>query len=387
MRYVSMKNLLKLLSVCFIFIFSIKANATSEIYMLSPDIPAEVTEFANEVVDEQIAAFMTGNTNENIYIDNYSSLFMGTGFYAFNQETGQPITNITYFPIFEENRYVLTLIIMNNNEGLNYSISNAFAESFNNLSYNTLNTPYALLYDGNKTNYLLTESGQILFQGIQPEETATYSTPLSLQTLLSNNKVQNITQETFDINEQTILTNIPPTLMTINPQGFSINDGTTVRLDMSYCLLKQDTPVICWAACLGTAYRYRTGNRTVTSTSIRNMLGLPNSGISATIEYQLYNALNVAGNGNSYNFTLGFARPFYVQHNINNMFPFPAHTDGHDVLIEGYRLTNGAIQVYFWDPYDGVTALSSSYNDTSSQKVFLYGAGKTREWHSSTLIK
>lgn len=385
-----MKKLINLLSIFFIFIISIRTEASSEtegLYIISPDIPTKVVTFANEIVDEQITAFMTGNTNEDIYINDYDSLFMGTGFYAFNQITGEAIKNITYFPIFEGDRYVLTLIIMDINGELNYSISNTFVRGFSNTPSNTLSTPYALLYDGNRNNYLLTDSGQTLFQGIQSNEPSTYSTPFSLQTLLSNNKVQDIAQKELDIDGQSILNNISKSSKSINPQGFSINDGTTVRLNMSYCLLKQDTNKICWAACLGTAYRYRTGDRTVTSTSIRTMLNLPNDGFHQPSEYQLYNSLNVAGNGNSYSYMTGFTPSFYVKHNINNMFPFTAHTVQHDMIVEGYRSTTGSMQIYYWDPLDATTTLSSMYNDVLTQKLFLYGAGMAREWHSSTLIK
>lgn len=387
-----MKKLITLLGFIIIFGFTmdaIHADASSEqegLYIVTPDIPSDINAFANGVVAERIALFMTGNTNENIFINDYASLHMGAGFYAFDQTTGQPITTIIYFPIFEGERYVLTLIVIKENETLTSFMSNYFDTEFQNVSPNTPDSPYALLHDGSMANYLLTESGQTLFQGIPQETAAFHSVPLSLQTLLQGNGVTDISQEQLDIDEQTITSNIPSAPMAAAPQGFSVNTSTTKRLDMSYCLLPQYDEPICWAASLGTAYRYRTGNRTVTPSSVCNMLGLPYEGIAPNIVYQKYNALNVAGTGNSYSYKNGFASPFNVQHNINNMFPFHLHATFHAMLAEGYHISGSNIELYYWDPAVGKTLVSSGYSSSAS-RVILMGAGSYRPWDATTLIQ
>lgn len=306
------------------------ASENEEIYVLSPSVPAEINKYAEQIVDESITNFMTGNNNTNIYIDNYNDLYMGTGFYAFDSTTGQPITNVIYFPISESERYVLTLVITENDGHLDSFMTNYFDTGFQKVERNTLLNPYAVVYDGDRSNYLLTEYGQVVLQGVDNQEVLAFSSNTLLDNLKKEYNASNLIGENYKID----INSVPYyDVLASGPQGFSVNTATTKRLNMSNCLLLQYNENICWAASLGTAYRYRTGNRSVDAGDICDMLGMPHDGIDPSIVYQKYNILNVAGAGNSYSYKSGIATPLNVQHNINNMFPLHLHTDGHGMFI------------------------------------------------------
>lgn len=363
------------------------ASENEEIYVLSPDVPEEINEYAEQIVNESVTNFMTGNNNTNIYIDNYNCLYMGNGFYAFDSTTGQPITNVTYFPIFESERYVLTLVITENDGHIDSFMTNYFDTGFQQIEKNTSSNPYAILYDGNRNNYLLTEYGQVVLQGVDNQGNQgvrTFSSDTLLDNLKKEYHASNLIEENYKID---IDNNLSYNTLASAPQGFSVNTATTKRLDMSNCLLLQYNENICWAASLGTAYRYRTGNRTVDAGGICDMLGMPHAGISPNIVYQKYNILNVAGAGNSYSYKAGIATPFNIQHNINNMFPLHLHTDGHGMLVEGYLMSNGAIHLYYWDPAVGKTVYTNTGYTENTQYVYLMGAGASRKWNATTLIQ
>ncbi len=326
---------------------------------------------------------MTGNSNADIYINNSEDLFMGNGFYAFDSMTGNPIMDIVYFPIYESNRYVLTLAITENQGKIDAFMSNYFDSGFQKIEKNTLLTPYAVLYDGDKSNYLLTETGNVLLQGPNKQEISMFSSENLLADLKQSYDVNNVEEEYYKINiDYDFYSNYAA-----GPQGFSVNTSTTKRLDMSNCLLLQYDKPICWAASLGTAYRYRTGNRSVDATDICDMLGMPYSGIDPSIVYQKYNILNVAGGGNSYSYKAGVATPFNVQHNINNMFPLHLHTEGHGMLVEGYLMSNGAVHLYYWDSAVGKTIYTATGYTENTIYAYLLGAGKSRRWFATTLIQ
>lgn len=360
------------------------ASENEQIYVLSPEVPEEINEYANGIVDESLTNFMKGNSNKDIYINEMDCLFMGHGFYAFDSKTGKLIDDIVYFPIFESDRYVLTLAVVENEGNLESFMTNYFDTGFQGIEKNTSATPYAVLYDGNQNSYLLTESGQSVLQGRNDQDISLLSSEALFDSLKKKYGTNNLMEEEYKIR----INDIPlyDTLASA-PQGFSINTSTTKRLNMSNCLLLQYDESICWAASLGTAYRYRTGNRSVDAGDICDMLGMPHDGIDPTIVYQKYNILNVAGAGNRYSYKNRIATPIDVQHNINNMFPLHLHTDGHGMLVEGYLMSNGAVHLYYWDPAVGKTVYTNAGYTENTQYAYLIGAGKSRKWNATTLIQ
>ena len=382
-----MKKLIKMFVFCFLFFATLGirsyAHESEGVYIVSPDVPERLEKYAKEIVEEAVINFMTGNSNTDIYINNCEDLFMGNGFYAFDSMTGNPITDIVYFPIYEADRYVLTLVITENQGEIDAFMSNYFDTGFREIGENTLLTPYAILYNGDKSNYLLTETGQILLQGPNKQEISMMSSENLLDNLKQSFDVNNVAEEYYKIK----IGHSFYDTYAAGPQGFSINTSTTKRLNMSNCLLLQYDENICWAASLGTAYRYRTGNRSVDAGDICDMLGMPHNGIDPSIVYQKYNILNVAGGGNSYSYKAGIATPFNVQHNINNMFPLHLHTEGHGMLVEGYLMSNGAVHLYYWDPAVGKTIFTAAGYTDNTQYAYLLGAGTSRRWFATTLIQ
>lgn len=152
------------------------------------------------------------------------------------------------------------------------------------------------------------------------------------------------------------------------------------RLDMSNCLVSQadyDCPI----PCIATIYRYKTGNRTMTSASLdalnKSQYGYNINTTSGQV--QLLNTLMPVAPQNQYQEAWINLSHFVVQHNINNKFPIlfggtNLNPNGgvHAFVLHGYETNSNGMRWYFFNPW-GEDTVTPFYPDGTNYIVTSMG--------------
>ncbi|MCI6676808.1 MAG: hypothetical protein MSG78_07930 [Clostridiales bacterium] len=156
------------------------------------------------------------------------------------------------------------------------------------------------------------------------------------------------------------------------------------RLDMSYCLVSQ-ADYDCGIPCIATIYRYRTGDRSMTSASLDVLnKNVYKCNIRTTAgQVKLLNSLMPVAIQNQYKEAWINLSHFVVQHNINNKFPIlfggtNLRTGGvHCFVLHGYETNSQGMRWYFFNPWgedtvtpfnpDGTTYIVTSMGNSWRQ--------------------
>lgn len=382
-------------------------NDILNISILTPEIPNEAVNYVYEAAPELIGNILVIADLFEITVEEPEAFFIGTPFTIINTNEAELSTiDVYYFPVIENAEIKLIMQVFFSNGEWHNSISKDFSEQLNALNIIENETPFVIFCEGN--NYYAKNAKETVAISSYKNLEQASEKEVSFCELSYNEIINVIADKNISISEINIIDStlqIGNTIKSILQQssiskntrntipGFSMYTDTYKVFEVANCLLNQDTSQICWAACLGTAYRYRTGNRTVTSTSIANTFNYW-QGASIQQVASFANNLNLGGSGNTYRDLNTSVSPFFVQHNINNRFPIfmgcANSNGGHMLLGIGYLMTGNKMQVIFWDPdadhTGGIKSTDTFSTGETSPIAYYYGPIIYKWTHTALLV-